>query len=40
MDKGYNINAAVEKLVDSPDLGSKESIVIFKKPQSSNLYPT
>ena len=39
MDKGYNINAAVVELVDTPDLGSKESIVIFKKPQNSNLYP-
>lgn len=40
MDKGLKSFAAVEKLVDSPDLGSGDSIVITKKPQNSNLYLT
>jgi len=40
MDKGLKSCAAVAELVDAPDLGSRESIVILKKPQNSNLYPT
>jgi hypothetical protein len=40
MDKGLKSCAAVVKLVDTPDLGTGDSIVITKKPQNSNLYPT
>ena len=40
MDKGLKSFAAVTELVDVPDLGSSDSIVITKKPQTSNLYPT
>jgi hypothetical protein len=40
MDKGLKSFAAVVKLVDTPDLGTGDSIVITKKPQNSNLYPT
>lgn len=38
MDKGLKSYAVVVELVDTPDLGSNESIVIIKKPQSSNPY--
>ena len=40
LDKVYKRYAAVAELVDAADLGSSESIVICKKPQNSNLYPT
>jgi len=40
MDKGLKSCAAVTELVDVPDLGSRESIVMTIKPQNSNLYPT
>lgn len=40
MDKGLKSFAAVAELVDASDLGYGDSIVITKKPQNSNLYPT